>query len=253
MLRLSVCLEMFWPETPFEQRPGRLAGLGYPAFEFWGWKDKDLGKLRAAAREHGLTVAAILAEPGFAVTQRESAQSLVEGVKASAEVAHSLDCPTLIVTTGNLLPDESFEVTRRRVVRRLSAMAAVAEREGVTLVLEPLNPLVDHFGYWLTKLSDAAGIAEEVGSPNLKILMDIYHQQITEGNIVARIRQYAPLIGHYHCAGVPGRHELLPCELDYRFVFQAIEETGYSGYVGLEFRPAGDPIAALRQALDLAG
>ncbi len=118
-------------------------------------------------------------------------------------------------------------------------------------MLEPLNPIVDHLGHWLTTMSDAADIVYEVAHPQVKILMDIYHQQITEGNVISLIRQYAPVIGHYHCAGVPGRNELVGGELDYRAIFRAIDQTGYDGYVGLEFRAAGDTGEALAQALAL--
>ncbi len=127
----------------------------------------------------------------------------------------------------------------------------LAEEGGVTLVLEPLNPIVDHKGYWLVKLSDAADIVQEVGSPNLKILDDLYHQQLSEGNLIANLTTYLPWIGHFHTAGAPGRHELVGGELDYRTIFAAIARGGYTGYVGLEFAPTLADDDALRQALTL--
>jgi hydroxypyruvate isomerase len=163
-----------------------------------------------------------------------------------------LGCTRLIVTTGNTLAGESFELTRRRAVRRLKQMARIAEDNGVVLVLEPLNPIIDHRGYWLTHLADAVDIVQDVDSPALKVLDDLYHQQVTEGNLIAKLSAYAPWIGHYHCAGVPGRHELAGGELDYRAIFAAIDRTGYDGYVGLEFLPAMDEAEALAQAQGLA-
>ena len=250
-MRLSVCIEMFWPDRPMEERVRRVKALGYTAFEFWGWKDKELDKIRAAREETSLAVAAISAEPSFCLVDRADDKPLLDGLVASAAAAHSLGCTTLIVTTGNLLADETFEVTRRRVVRKLRKMARVAADHGVTLALEPLNPIVDHHGYWLTRMSEAADIVQEVASPHLKILDDLYHQQLTEGNLIANLTLYAPWIGHFHAAGVPGRHELVGGELDYRSILAAIEKTGYEGYVGLEFSPTIGEEAALKQALAL--
>ncbi|MBN1217535.1 MAG: TIM barrel protein [Anaerolineae bacterium] len=251
MVNLSVCIEMFWRNLPLEERIRRVKAAGYPAFEFWGWQDKNLNQIHAAKEETGLDVAAFCLEPNFCLVDRTDDRVVVDGVAESAVVAQRLGCKTLIVTTGNVLADETFEITRRRVVRKLKKMAQAAEDQGVVLVLEPLNPLVDHPGYWLTKLSQAMDIVQEVASPSLKILDDLYHQQVTEGNLIANLTLYAPWIGHYHAAGVPGRHELVGGELDYRQILAAISQTGYTGYVGLEFSPIGGDEAALKQALAL--
>jgi hydroxypyruvate isomerase len=143
------------------------------------------------------------------------------------------------VTAGNAVPGETYEMTRRRVLRKLKAMAAAAESAGVTLCLEPLNVHDDHPGYWLTTMAQAADLVDEVDSPGLKILYDIYHQQITEGSILANLRKHIGRIGHIHVAGAPGRGNLVGGDLDYRTIFAAIDAVGYRGYVGLEFRPTG--------------
>ncbi|NLE45142.1 MAG: TIM barrel protein [Chloroflexi bacterium] len=251
MATLSVCIEMFWRDLPFDERIRRVKALGYSAFEFWGWKGKDLDVIRAAQDETGLDVAAICIEPNYSLVDRSDPAPLVDGVKESAAVAQSLGCSRMIVTTGNALADETYEITRRRVVRNLKRMAPVAEDCGVTLVLEPLNPIVDHKGYWLTTLPKAVDIVEEVDSPGLRILDDLYHQQLSEGNLIANLRQYISRIGHFHAAGAPGRHELVGGELDYRTIFTAIDATGYNGFVGLEFSPTIGSEEALKQALEL--
>ena len=251
MVNLSVCIEMFWRDLSFDERIRRVHALGYEAFEFWGWKGKDLESIRVAKEETGLNLAAICIEPSFSVVKRDAGQALVVGVTESVAVAKSLGCSRVIVTTGNVLADETYEITRRRVVRRLRQMAAIAADNGAVLVLEPLNPLVDHHGYWLTKMSQAVDIVQEVDSPGLRILDDLYHQQITEGSLISNLTQYIEWIGHFHAAGVPGRHELVGGELDYRALFSAIDATGYDGYVGLEFAPAHGEDSALKQALGL--
>jgi hydroxypyruvate isomerase len=251
MTRLSVCIEMFWPELAFEERVARVGSLGIPAVEFWNHSNKNVTQMAAAAKAAGVAVAGFVCEPGFALTSPLPVADHVQGVRESAAVARTLGCSTMIVTTGNVVAGESDEMTRRHILRKLQMMAAAAAQEGMTLVLEPLNPFVDHPGYWLTTMAQAADLVEEVDSPNLKILYDIYHQQMTEGKILDNLRKYVPKIGHIHVAGAPGRTNLVGGDLDYRAVFAAIDAAGYAGHVGLEFRPTGDPDQALREAMSL--
>jgi len=190
-------------------------------------------------------------EPPASLTKRNVEAELTQGMQETAVVAKGLDCKTIIATVGNVYDDETYEITRRRVVRNLAAVGRVAEDNGLTLVIEPLNTLVNHHGYWLTRMSQAVDIVQEVDSPAVKILMDIYHQQIMEGNIINNLTTYIDLIGHFHTAGVPGRHELVGGELDYRPILRAIDATGYDGYVGLEYRPTMDTDESLKQALGL--
>lgn len=251
MPKLSVCIEMFWTDLPFDERIGRVRAAGIDAVEFWNHSDKDLDAMRAAQARTGVAVAGFLTEPGFSLTHYGNVEEMVSGVATSASVARSFNCDHLILTAGNLMAGESWEMTRRRVVRKLGAMATVAEREGMILCLEPLNIFVNHPDYWLTTMAQAADIVEEVGSPNVKILYDIYHQQISEGNIIANLDKYAPLIGHIHVAGAPGRGRLVGGDLDYRAIFAAIDAVGYDGYVGLEYRAPGDEAETLEEALSL--
>ncbi len=249
---LSVCVEMFWKDVPHQDRIRKAAELGFKWVEFWGWKNKDLDAMAAASKESGAKIGIFCFEAAKPLVDPYAGPALKEGLELSAAAARKLGVDKLIITTGNERKAESFETTRRSVVRNLKLLAPLLEDKGLTLCIEPLNPVVDHLGYWLTKMSDAADICLEVGSPSVKILMDVYHQQITEGNIIATIRQYASLIGHYHTAGVPGRHELAGGDLDYQSIFKAIAQTDYKGIVGLEFSPTLDPAVALRGALDLA-
>jgi hydroxypyruvate isomerase len=243
---------MFWPDLAFEERVAQVGALGLPAVEFWNYSNKNLPQMAAAARTAGVSVAGFVCEPGFALTSPQPVDKHVQGMRDSAAAARLLHCSTLIVTTGNAVTGESDDMTRRRILRKLQAMAAAAEQEGVTLVLEPLNPFVDHPGYWLTTMAQAADLVDEIHSPSLKILYDIYHQQMTEGKILANLRRYHDLIGHIHVAGAPGRSNLRGGDLDYGAIFAAIDAVGYTGYVGLEFRPADNAESALREAAELA-
>lgn len=252
MINLSVCIEMFWKGEPPEKRIQLAAALGFKRVEFWGWKNKDVAALEKAAAQNAVRVSTFCMEADKQLVQPDAAAAIQAGLERSIAAARTLNVDRLIVTTGNERKAETFEITRRTVIRNLKAMVPILESRQMMVCLEPLNPIVNHPGYWLTRMSEAADICYEVNSPCVKILMDIYHQQVTEGNIIATLRQYAPLIGHYHCAGTPGRHELIGGELDYRCIFKAIEDTRYTGSVGLEFSPTLDTAEALKQALDLA-
>ena len=113
----------------------------------------------------------------------------------------------------------------------------IAERADFTLLLEPLNTLVDHPGYYLDSSAEAVEIVRAVGSPHLKLLYDVYHMQIMEGNLLATIEKNLAWIGHFHAAGVPGRGELFGSELNYPVILAKIEALGYQGAFGLEYFP----------------
>jgi hydroxypyruvate isomerase len=125
---------------------------------------------------------------------------------------------------------------------RRAAKAAAAQ--GVTLTIEPLNPR-DMPGYFLRTQAQGAAVIEEVGEPNVKLQMDVYHMQITEGDLEVKLRQYAGICGHVQVAGVPGRHEPSTGEVNYAHVFGVLREIGYSGWVGCEYQPAGETVAGL--------
>jgi hydroxypyruvate isomerase len=250
MAKLSVCIEMFWPGEPPEDKIAKCGALGCKALEFWGWKDKNLTVMSKAVKKENANIVVFGMQADKSLVDFSAQESLRDGLTQSIVIAKQLGCNQLIVTSGKR-QKESFEVTRRTVIRNLKAMEPILRKNKTTLCLEPLNPVVDHPDSWLTRMSDAADICSEVDSPWIKILMDIYHQQVTEGNIITMIQQYAPLIGHFHAAGVPGRHELVGGDLDYRSIFRVIDEAGYSGYIGLEFSPIRDTEFALKEAFSL--
>lgn len=252
MVKLSVCIEMFWRGMSEIDKIKKVKDIGYSAFEFWGWKNKDIEGIKKVKEELGMEIAAICNEPNFCLTTDDiSFEQLLNGFKETTKIAKKLECKRIIITTGNIVYGESFEITRRKVIKKLKEMSKIAEDNNLILLLEPLNPIIDHKGYWLTKTVEAVDIIEEINSHNLKILYDIYHQQLTEGNIINTITKYINLIGHFHSAGIPGRHELIGGELDYSVIFNTIKKLNYEGYIGLEFSPLKSPEDSLRESLKL--
>ncbi len=254
MPRFSVCIEMIFRDLPVVERIAAVANAGLPAFEFWTWRDKDLDAIEGAAQRSGLRVASLLGAPARRVSMADptNRQTFVISVAESCAVAKRLRCPTVIMTTGDELGEVPREQQHDAVVRTLRASAPIAEDLGVTLVLEPLNVLVDHRGYYLVSYAEGFQIVEEVGSPNLKLLYDVYHQQISEGLLTQNLRGHASQIGHIHVADTPGRHEPGTGEINYAHIFGVIDELGYGGFVGLEYRPSGDSAASLQACVRIA-
>lgn len=254
----SICLEMVYEDEPFPRRIDRVAALGFDAVEFWTWTDKDVVAVEARLEEHDLTLTNLAgiteqAAPEAltrAMTDPEQRAAAIEDVEGSIEIAQRLDCPFLTVHLGpeqDLPSDRMYE----SVVQGLCAVTAVAEDAGVTILLEPLNWAVDHEGYFLEQSETAYELVDDVDSPALAVLFDVYHQQITEGDIISNLRQNLGDIGHVHVADVPGRHEPGTGELNYPNILAALEEAGYDGHVGFEFTPETESQTALETIADL--
>jgi len=247
-MKLSVCIDAVYGGEPLRGiEETALAGL--TAFEFWGWTDKDVEAMDALARKLGLKVAAMCTR-NFVLNDPEHRDEFLEGLKASIPVAKKLGCPTLITQVGQDT-GAPREAQHRSIVEGLRASAPILEEAGLTLVIEPLNLRVNHAGYYLAGSDEAFDMVRGVNSPHVKVLFDIYHQQVTEGDVVRRLLANLPLIGHFHAAGNPGRNELTRGELNYRYIFDAIRKAGYTGYVGLEYIPLGNALAGLREAAAL--
>jgi hydroxypyruvate isomerase len=145
------------------------------------------------------------------------------------------------------------EVQHTAIVETLKAAKPILEQYGVTVMPEPLNVKVNHPGYYLTTASEAFDIIREVDSPFVKVVYDIYHQQVTEGDIIPTVTKHLDLIAHLHSAGHPGRHDLWEGELNYKYIFDAIDKAGYTGACGLEYGALGDPIESLKRAKAIYG
>jgi hydroxypyruvate isomerase len=251
-VRLSVCIDMIMTDIPFLERIERVKRLGYPAFEFWNWKNKDVDAIIRKKNELGLEIATIMGSGWKQLFTDEARKTFVAEIQASVSAAKRLGSKTVIVTTG--LEDKQMSRSEQHAgyVAALKAAAPVAQLAGVTLILEPLNTKVDHPGYFLHTAKEGFEILEEVGSPAVKMLFDIYHHQIMEGNVIQDITKNISKIAHFHVADVPGRHEPGSGEINYANVFRAIAATGYQGFVGLEFKPSRNAEDSLKEVLRLA-
>jgi hydroxypyruvate isomerase len=176
---------------------------------------------------------------------------LVEELERTLPLAAEAGVPNLIAMFGNR-KGRSDEEGAAHCIAGLRRVAASAERHGVTVCVELLNSKVDHKDYMGDRTPFGVKVIEGVGSPRVKLLYDIYHMQIMEGDVIRTIRDYFGHIAHFHTGGVPGRNELDDTqELNWRTVSRAIADRGFTGYLAHEFVPTRDPMTSLREAVAL--
>ncbi len=206
-------------------------------------------------REHGLSIATGNGHASIesGLNRRENHDRIVDEVRRNLDDAVTYGVANLICFSGNrdgLSDDDGAAVTAEGLHR----IAPYAEQAGVTLILELLNSRVDHRDYQCDRTEWGAKVVMQVGSARVKLLYDIYHMQIMEGDIIRSIEAHHELIGHFHTAGNPGRHEIDgEQEINYPPIFRCIAATGYTGYIGHEFVPTGDATTAIRKTVQMCG
>jgi hydroxypyruvate isomerase len=247
-IKQSVC---WWCFARTGMTPQQLlraaADIGYAAVELVEMEHWPLIK------QYGLSIAST--NGGLSIEQglnrREHHEQIENRIRATIEQAERWGIANIIVFSGNRagLDDKTgAEIT----AEGLSRVARAAENAGVTLTMELLNSKVNHKDYQCDSTAWGVEVCRMVNSPRVKLLYDMYHMEVMEGDIIRTIRDNHSYFAHYHTAGNPGRHELDETqELYYPPIIRAILETGYEGYLGQEFIPRGDPIAGLKQAFDL--
>jgi len=245
-MKASVCIEMIYTEYPFLERIKKAAEQDFDTVEFWNWDNKDMAAIKRTAAEAGIKIATFQSNLGGTLIHPDHRQSFVAGIQKSLDKAKEMGTARLFLLTDELgedrsvrfqFPELSAEAKYQSVLEGLKALAPLAEAAGVTLVLEPLNIHVDHPGYFLHHSAIGFDLVRAVSSPGIKLLYDIYHMQVMEGNIVHTLTHNLDVIGHIHVADVPGRHEPGTGELNYVNIFKALREAGYDKYVGFEFEP----------------
>ncbi|TXT44445.1 MAG: hydroxypyruvate isomerase [Spirochaetes bacterium] len=252
-MKLAVCIEMLYPGCPAEEKIRRVAQHGFSYVEFWGHKDKNLEAVAQACAETGTKVVNFSAHRRGDLIDKATHGLVLADLEESLKAAKTLGVLTLMVLSNELgdggrvvhrldfLRDEDKEAN---AIAGLKALMARVPQD-MAIVLEPLNTKIDHAGNFLSSASLARAIIGEVGDPRLKILCDFYHMGVMGDFPPDTVRKYAPHIGHAHIADYPGRHEPGTGRGPLKETLVALRDSGYKGYVGFEFSPAGDSGAAL--------
>ena len=248
-MKYSVCASAVFSGIPLAEAIRRIAAAGYSACEFWSWWDQDMNAVEAAVRETGIEVVGFCTRM-VPLNDPSRRSEYLDGLTESIAVAKRLGCRRLISQVGQTIEGMERQAQHNSIAEGLRACAPILESEDIELVIEPLNTRVDHIGYFLDRSDEAFQIIRETNSPRVKVLFDIYHQQITEGNLIADLTKNAPLVGHIHIAGVPGRHEPhRHSEVHFPSVLRALKEAGWHGHAGLEYFPTGDAELGLQELL----
>jgi hydroxypyruvate isomerase len=227
----------------------RIGELGFDAAETYNWKGLDLNSVKTACKESGVELLSMCTTE-FRMTDPTYREAWLDGLKESCEAAAELGVKRLITQVGQDT-GAPREQQHAAIVETLKQATPILEKYGVTVLPEPLNTYVNHPGYYLWSSAEAFDIIREVDHPNVKVVYDIYHQQVMEGNIIPSVVNNLDCIAHLHSAGHPGRHELQYGENDYRVIFDAIDKAGYKGACGLEYTPLMEPDESLIKAREL--
>lgn len=252
-IKQSICYPLFMPkELGLAALVEHAAAIGYAAIELWARQD-DFEEIVDTANRHGLSVASMSGHGSLpdGLNKRSNHDRIEAELIQSIDLAAQHGIPGLICFSGNRQPHMTEIEAIEATADGLRRVAPYAEAKGINLNVELLNSKIDHPGYQCDHTAWGVAVCERVNSPRVKLLYDVYHMQIMEGDVIRTLRENIRWIGHFHTAGVPGRNDLDDAqELNYRAICKAIAMTGYDLYVGHEFRPKGDPLRALRHTFE---
>ncbi|MEO8313610.1 MAG: TIM barrel protein [Pseudomonadota bacterium] len=257
-MRLSACIEwLFADETPdFAERVRACHSAGIEAIEFHLWRDKNIEALRDALQETGVELIALVNDPRRHLVKRETHEEFLVDFAASLRIAERLGSRAVLATIGPADPARSRAEQRAAVVAAFTGAACLAEKAGKIVLIEALNSIVDHPGFFLTSTTEALDIAEAVGSSNIRVLYDVYHSAMMGEDLRTVLAGRMHLVAHVQVADVPGRHEPGTGAIDWPTQLGILNELGYRGAIGLEYKPATstrESLAALRVAFKQTG
>ncbi len=235
-MQYSVCIDSIYPQENLEEKLTRIKQAGFKFIEFWDWRDKDFELIINS----GLKVSNFSGNRISSLTL-DNKEKVIQEVNASIDAAKKLKCDRIMLLSDILEDDGSTKINSLSSEKKLlhlydnlRVLVEVAKKRDTMLVIEPLNSLKDHKNYFLDNFLITLELIQLIDSEHLKILYDIYHMQIMEGNVLETLQKYHQFIGYIHVANVPYRCEPWTGELDFKFILKELSKV-YSGFVGFEF------------------
>jgi len=235
-MEFSLCIDSIYPEDGLKEKLERIKQAGFKFIEFWNWRDKDL-EIIINSR---LKVTNFSGNRISSLTLDDK-EKVVQEINTSINIAKRLKCDRIMLLSDVLENDGSVKInsisSEKKLLQlydNLRVLVEVAKKRDIMLAIEPLNSLKDHKNYFLDNFQKTLELIQSINSEHLKILYDIYHMQIMEGNILETLQKYHQFIGYIHLANVPYRCEPWIGELDYKFILKELSKI-YSGFVGFEF------------------
>lgn len=255
---LSIMLWTVYRDLPFEQRLEKMAQAGFKNVELVGeyssWSEDDFSRINAKRKQLGITFDCT-AGLKHALCNPTERTDFVEEFRKTLPVMEKIDCPTMIVLSGNKVDGLSPEAHHQSCIDGLKAAIAVAEGkqingQPVSLLLETIDP-IENPKVYLTHVDEALEIVKAVNHPQVKLLYDFFHEQIAAGNLIAKLEKALPYLALVHVADVPGRHEPGTGEINYENIIRKLTELNYKGMIAMEFYPTSDPVGKLRAAREM--
>ena len=250
-MKKTIVIEPFFTDIPLVDRIKKFAELGFDGVEFWDCAKENAKELGDEAAKYDLEVTGCIAKGIFDEHLNRSYKDVEKTFLESLEYMKQLRCTKILMFPGNVYKNEDTQ--KCLVIENLKKLAVIAEQEGVTIFIEAINNLIDHVGHYLVSTPIAAEIARCVDSENVRLIHDLYHVQVMEGNIINNIKDNIDLISHFHSAGLPGRGEHHLGELDYPRIIEVIKGLGYEGYFGLEYLPTYEHEQSIKDVLAYLG
>jgi hydroxypyruvate isomerase len=256
---LSIMLWTVFTNLPFEQRLEKVAEAGFRNIELVGeydkWTETEFKRANAKREELAITFDCT-AGLKHGVSIPDHRQPLIAELRRALPIMEQIACPSMILLSGNRVPGMPREVQHQCCIETLKAAADLVQGksingEPVRLLLETIDP-EENPQYYLTDIAEALEVVQTVNHPQVRLLYDLYHEQITAGNLIKKLEKSIPHLALVHVADVPGRHEPGTGEINYPNIFRKLAELNYTGMVAMEFHPTGDPVTQLRAARDMA-
>ena len=246
--RLSFMLWALEKQAPFDRCIEIVAAAGYQGVElvgeYYSWSDADTSRIMARMRALGLVFDAMSGvKAGFAVPE-QSADFMTQ-FAAQVDAAKKLECPKIILLSGKRVDGISPGTQRQTAIDNLKRAAELAAKENIQIVIEPID-LLENPAIFLSSVSDGFDVVRAVGTPNVKVLYDIYHEQRSYGNLIEKLERNIDSVGLIHVADAPGRHEPGTGEIDYANIYRKLAELGYNKFIAMEYYPTQDPTESLR-------
>lgn len=256
---ISVMLWTILPDLPFETRLERVAAAGYRNVELVGeyanWNDAHFSRAQATCKALGISFDCT-AGLKHSLSNPAEREELIDELRRSIPLMEKLNCPAMILLSGDTVPGMSAQAQHRSCIDGLSAAAKLIEGKSikgvpVRLLLENIDP-EENPRYFLTSAARGFEIVRAVNHPQVQFLYDLFHEQISEGNLMEKLEKNLEIVGLIHVADVPGRHEPGTGEINYQNIFRKLAELNYRRTVAMEFLPTGDPVERLRTARTMA-
>ena len=251
---------MLWTlKGSFEEKLETAARAGLQSVELVGeyaaWPDTEVARVKKLLRSFVLGADTLIATPDWnkrPVSMVDPAQreNFLNDVRNAIVYAQKLEISQIILMSGNAIPGRTHEEQYASLLEGVKRAGDLAVKANVTMIVEPLNSLVNHKGFFLTTCVEGIKLVRQADNPNVKLLFDIYHEQVQAGNIIQTLTEAADRVAVFHVADNPGRHDPGTGEIHYTNVYKAIQKTGYSGYVTMEYLPLGDQVASLIKAVN---